>query len=82
MLFANIHRYDLKIYHTGWRNKCKIWVHFMGCYLRYDACPMEGVDVKALGRVWLTRKGVTALAVVSLGYRKTVTLMQNYVKVS
>jgi nitroreductase/dihydropteridine reductase len=36
--------------------------------LGIDACPMEGVDVKALGRVCL--KSVTALAVVSLGYRK------------
>jgi nitroreductase/dihydropteridine reductase len=49
-------------------------VHALGI----DACPMEGVDVKALTKSLLTRKGVTTLAVVSLGYRKTVTLMQNY----
>jgi hypothetical protein len=44
--FANIHRYDLKIYHTGWRSKCKICTFMV--QLPEDACPMKGVDVKAL----------------------------------
>jgi nitroreductase/dihydropteridine reductase len=39
--------------------------------LGIDACPMEGVDVKALDEEFgLRKKGFTALAVVSLGYRK------------
>ena len=39
--------------------------------LGIDACPMEGVDVKALDEEFsLREKGFTAIAVVSLGYRK------------
>jgi nitroreductase/dihydropteridine reductase len=74
MLFANIHRYDLKDL-PHWMEK-QVYLN-MGALLLgaaalgIDACPMEGVDVKALDEEFgLREKGVTALAVVSLGYRK------------
>lgn len=74
MLFANIHRYDLKDL-PHWMEK-QVYLN-MGALLLgaaalgIDACPMEGVDVKALDEEFsLREKGFTALAVVSLGYRK------------
>ncbi|PKQ63435.1 NAD(P)H nitroreductase [Labilibaculum filiforme] len=74
MLFADIHRYDLKDL-PHWMEK-QVYLN-MGSLLvgaatlGIDACPMEGVDVKALDEEFgLREKGYTALAVVSLGYRK------------
>ena len=74
MMFANLHRYDLKdVQH--WIEK-QVYLN-MGslligaAVLGIDACPMEGVDVKALDEEFsLREKGFTAIAVVSLGYRK------------
>ncbi|MBD0776666.1 oxygen-insensitive NAD(P)H nitroreductase [Maribacter sp. ANRC-HE7] len=74
MMFTNLHRYDLKdVQH--WIEK-QVYLN-MGSLLTgaavlgIDACPMEGVDVKALDKEFgLREKGYTALAVVSLGYRK------------
>ncbi|WP_324027235.1 oxygen-insensitive NAD(P)H nitroreductase [Maribacter sp. BPC-D8] len=74
MLFADIHKYDLKDL-PHWMEK-QVYLN-MGALLLgaaalgIDACPMEGVDVKALDEEFgLREKGYTALAVVSLGYRK------------
>lgn len=74
MLFTNIHHYDLKDL-PHWMEK-QVYLN-MGSLLLgaaalgIDACPMEGVDVKALDEEFCLReKGYTALAVVSLGYRK------------
>ncbi|MDN3620679.1 oxygen-insensitive NAD(P)H nitroreductase [Polaribacter undariae] len=74
MMFANLHRYDLKDVQP-WIEK-QVYLN-MGSLLTgaavlgIDACPMEGVDVKALDKEFgLHEKGYTALAVVSLGYRK------------
>ncbi|AUC23296.1 NAD(P)H nitroreductase [Polaribacter sejongensis] len=74
MMFANLHRYDLKDVQP-WIEK-QVYLN-MGslligaAVLGIDACPMEGVDVKALDKEFgLHEKGYTALAVVSLGYRK------------
>ncbi|NRT16493.1 nitroreductase/dihydropteridine reductase [Flavobacterium sp. 28A] len=74
MLFADIHKYDLKD-SPHWMEK-QVYLN-MGSLLLgvaalgIDACPMEGVDVKALDEEFgLREKGYTALAVVSLGYRK------------
>ena len=74
MLFADIHKYDLKDL-PHWMEK-QVYLN-MGSLLLgvaalgIDACPMEGVDVKALDEEFgLREKGYTALAVVSLGYRK------------
>ena len=74
MLFTNIHQYDLKDL-PHWMEK-QVYLN-MGSLLLgvaalgIDACPMEGVDVKALDEEFgLREKGYTALAVVSLGYRK------------
>jgi nitroreductase/dihydropteridine reductase len=74
MLFANIHRYDLKDL-PHWMEKqvyLNIGALLLGAAaLGINACPMEGVDVKALDEEFsLREKGFTALAVVSLGYRK------------
>ena len=74
MLFTNIHQYDLKdLQH--WMEK-QVYLN-MGSLLLgaaalgIDACPMEGIDVKALDEEFgLRKKGYTTLAVVSLGYRK------------
>ena len=74
MMFANSHRYDLKdLQH--WMEK-QVYLN-MGSLLTgaavlgIDACPMEGVDVKALDKEFgLHEKGYTALALVALGYRK------------
>ena len=73
-LFADIHRYDLKDL-PHWMEK-QVYLN-MGALLLgaaaigIDACPMEGVDVKALDEEFdLREKGYTTLAVVSLGYRK------------
>lgn len=74
LMFANLHRYDLKDVQP-WIEK-QVYLN-MGSLLTgaavlgIDACPMEGVDVKALDKEFgLHEKGYTALAVVSLGYRK------------
>lgn len=74
MMFANLHHYDLKDL-PHWIEK-QVYLN-MGSLLTgaavlgIDACPMEGVDVKALDEEFgLRQKGYTALAVVSLGYRK------------
>ncbi|MBO0592603.1 oxygen-insensitive NAD(P)H nitroreductase [Cellulophaga sp. E16_2] len=74
MMFANLHRYDLKDVQS-WIEK-QVYLN-MGSLLTgaavlgIDACPMEGVDVKALDKEFgLREKGYTALALVSLGYRK------------
>jgi len=74
MLFADIHKYDLKDL-SHWMEK-QVYLN-MGSLLLgvaamgIDAVPMEGVDVKALDEEFgLRKKGYTALAVVSLGYRK------------
>lgn len=74
MLFADIHKYDLKDL-PHWMEK-QVYLN-MGSLLLgvasigIDAVPMEGVDVKALDEEFgLRKKGYTALAVVSLGYRK------------
>ena len=74
MVFANMHRYDTKnLQH--WMEK-QIYLN-MGSLLLgvvalgIDAVSMEGVDLKALDTEFgLREKGFTALAVVSLGYRK------------
>ncbi|MCW2118052.1 oxygen-insensitive NAD(P)H nitroreductase [Flavobacterium sp. 7A] len=73
-LFVDLHKYDLKdLQH--WMEK-QVYLN-MGSLLLgvaalgIDACPMEGVDLKALDiEFGLREKGYTALAVVSLGYRK------------
>lgn len=74
MLFTDIHQYDLKDL-PHWMEK-QVYLN-MGSLLLgvaalgIDACPMEGVDVKALDEEFgLRKKGYTAVAVVSLGYRK------------
>ena len=74
MMFANLHRYDLKdVQH--WIEK-QVYLNIGSlltgaAVLGIDACPMEGVDVKALDKEFgLRKKGYTALAIVSLGYRK------------
>ncbi|WP_026977345.1 oxygen-insensitive NAD(P)H-dependent nitroreductase NfsB [Flavobacterium tegetincola] len=73
-LFVDLHKYDLKdLQH--WMEK-QVYLN-MGSLLLgvaalgIDACPMEGIDLKALDvEFGLREKGYTALAVVSLGYRK------------
>ncbi|MEP0366711.1 MAG: oxygen-insensitive NAD(P)H nitroreductase [Cyclobacteriaceae bacterium] len=73
-MFANIHRYELKdLQH--WMEK-QVYLN-MGnlllgvAALGIDAVPMEGVDMKALDQEFgLREKGLTSVAVVSLGYRK------------
>ncbi|RMA64376.1 oxygen-insensitive NAD(P)H nitroreductase [Ulvibacter antarcticus] len=73
-VFADLHRYDFKdLQH--WLEK-QVYLN-MGSLLLgvaalgIDAVPMEGVDLKALDTEFgLRKKGFTALAVVSLGYRK------------
>ncbi|WP_452218677.1 oxygen-insensitive NAD(P)H nitroreductase [Lacinutrix undariae] len=73
-MFVDLHKYDLKDL-SHWMEK-QVYLN-MGSLLLgvaalgIDACPMEGVDVKALDKEFdLHEKGYTALAVVSLGYRK------------
>lgn len=73
-MFTNIHRYELKdLQH--WMEK-QVYLN-MGnlllgvAALGIDAVPMEGVDMKALDQEFgLREKGLTSVAVVSLGYRK------------
>lgn len=73
-MFTNIHRYELKdLQH--WMEK-QVYLN-MGnlllgvAALGIDAVPMEGVDLKALDQEFdLREKGLTSVAVVSLGYRK------------
>lgn len=74
MYFANIHRFDLKD-GQHWMEK-QLYLN-MGTILLgagalgIDAVPMEGIDAKALDEEFgLREKGYTAVAVVSLGYRK------------
>lgn len=74
MAFANFHRYDFKdLQH--WIEK-QVYLN-MGSLLLgvaalgIDAVPMEGIDTKALDEEFgLRQQGYTAVAVVSLGYRK------------
>lgn len=74
MLFKDIHEYDLKDL-PHWMEK-QVYLN-MGSLLLgaaalgIDACPMEGIDVKALDEEFgLREKGYTTVAIVSLGYRK------------
>ena len=73
-IFADIHRYDLKdLQH--WMEKqvyLNIGNFLLGvATLGIDALPMEGVDLKKLDEEFALReKGLTAVAVVSIGYRK------------
>jgi nitroreductase/dihydropteridine reductase len=73
-LFANMHKYDLKD-QQHWMEK-QVYLN-MGnlllgtAMLEIDALPMEGIDLKAIDEEFdLHEKGFTAVAVVSLGYRK------------
>ncbi|GAA5225439.1 oxygen-insensitive NAD(P)H nitroreductase [Membranihabitans marinus] len=73
-IFTNFHRYDFKdLQH--WMEK-QVYLN-MGSLLLgvaalgIDAVPMEGIDSKALDEEFgLRERGFTAVAVVSLGYRK------------
>lgn len=72
-MFADIHKYDLK--------DLQPWVEKQVCLnignfllgvatLGIDACPMEGIDMKALDETFgLRHKGFTATTVASIGYR-------------
>ncbi|OJJ19069.1 NAD(P)H nitroreductase [marine bacterium AO1-C] len=72
-VFADIHRFDLKDL-PHWMEK-QVYLNFGSLLLGaaalgIDACPMEGIDTKALDEEFeLRQKGFTTLAVVSLGYR-------------
>lgn len=72
-LFADIHKYDLKdLQH--WMEKqvyLNIGNFLLGvATLGIDACPMEGLDMKALDEEFgLREKGFTAITAVSIGYR-------------
>lgn len=73
MLFADIHRYDLKDF-PHWLEKqvyLNMGVLLLGvAALGIDAVPMEGVDLKAMDEEFgLRKKGFTTIGVVSLGYR-------------
>ncbi|WP_339773163.1 oxygen-insensitive NAD(P)H nitroreductase [uncultured Paraglaciecola sp.] len=72
--FADIHHYDVKDF-QHWMEK-QVYLN-MGTLLLgadamgIDAVPMEGIDAKAIDEEFgLREKGYTALAIVSLGYRK------------
>lgn len=74
-LFANMHKYELKD-QQHWMEK-QVYLN-MGnlllgaAMLEIDALPMEGIDLKALDEEFeLHDKGLTAVAVVALGYRKS-----------
>ena len=73
-LFADIHKYDLKD-QQHWMEK-QVYLNIgnllLGAaLLKIDAVPMEGLDFKAIDEEFeLRKKGFTAIAVVSLGYRK------------
>ncbi|QHI36227.1 Oxygen-insensitive NAD(P)H nitroreductase [Kordia antarctica] len=72
-MFADIHKYDLKdLQH--WMEKqvyLNIGNFLLGvATLGIDACPMEGLDMKALDEEFgLREKGFTAITAVSIGYR-------------
>ncbi|TYB74040.1 oxygen-insensitive NAD(P)H nitroreductase [Bizionia myxarmorum] len=72
-IFADIHKYDLKdLQH--WMEKqvyLNIGNFLLGvATLGIDACPMEGLDMKALDEEFgLREKGFTAITAVSIGYR-------------
>lgn len=72
--FAQIHKYDLKD-QQHWMEK-QVYLNLGNLLLgvaslEIDALPMEGVDLKAIDvEFGLREKGYTAVAVVSLGYRK------------
>ncbi|QNK77985.1 oxygen-insensitive NAD(P)H nitroreductase [Winogradskyella sp. PAMC22761] len=72
-LFADIHKYDLKdLQH--WMEKqvyLNIGNFLLGvATLGIDACPMEGLDMKALDEEFgLREKGFTAITAISIGYR-------------
>jgi len=73
-LFADIHKYDLKD-QQHWMEKqvyLNIGTLLLGAaFLKIDAVPMEGLDFKAIDEEFkLREKGFTAIAVVSMGYRK------------
>ena len=74
MVFRDIHEYDLKDLPHWMEKQVYLNMGFLllgAAALGIDACPMEGVDVKALDEEFnLRQKGYTAIAVVSLGYRK------------
>ena len=73
-LFADSHKYDLKD-QQHWIEK-QVYLNIgnllLGAaLLKIDAVPMEGLDFKAIDEEFgLRKKGFTAIAVVSLGYRK------------
>ncbi|MCL3781455.1 oxygen-insensitive NAD(P)H nitroreductase [Prolixibacteraceae bacterium JC049] len=71
--FADIHKYDLKDF-QHWVEK-QLYLN-MGNFLLgvaalgIDALPMEGIDFKAIDQEFqLREKGLTSVAVVSIGYR-------------
>ena len=72
-IFADIHKYDLKdLQH--WLEKqvyLNIGNFLLGvAALGIDACPMEGIDMKAMDEEFdLHQKGFTAITAVSIGYR-------------
>lgn len=73
-MFMNMHRFDFKDA-QHWMEK-QLYLN-MGTVLLgaatlgIDALPMEGIDTKALDEEFgLREKGLTAVVVVSLGYRK------------
>lgn len=73
-IFANMHRFDLKdLQH--WMEK-QVYMNMGNALLGVaslgiDALPMEGVDLKQLDEEFgLREKGFTAVAVISMGYRK------------
>lgn len=72
-IFADIHRYDLKDF-QHWMEKqvyLNIGNFLLGvAALGIDATPMEGFDMKAFDEEFgLREKGLTAVTLVSLGYR-------------
>lgn len=72
--FTGLHKFDLKdVQH--WMEKqlyLNMGTILLGAgLLGIDAVPMEGIDAKALDKEFdLRKKGYTAVAMVSLGYRK------------
>ena len=73
-LFADIHKYESKD-QQHWMEK-QVYLN-MGSLLlgaaalKIDAVPMEGIDLKAIDKEFdLHQKGFTAVAIISLGYRK------------
>ena len=74
-MFVNIHRNDLQDT-QHWNEKqlyLNIGTALLGAAaLGIDTLPMEGIDVEALNAEFgLREQGLTAVAIVSFGYRKT-----------